>query len=275
LSDLRARSLSPKTVSLYVSTVIHLARYFGRSPAQLGKEDVRQWFWYLGTERKLQATTLRLHLAGLRAFYVGTLGRPEVVAGLRAPRVVEKPPVVPTAGEMSRLFAATRSRGHRMAMQICYGGGLRVSEVLALQTSDIDRAAMVLHVRCGKGGKARETILSEHMLRLLKAYWRATRPPGPWVFPSPSDRLKPVGKRALQSAVRRSAVQAGIVRKLTMHSLRHGFATRLLESGTDIRTIQVLLGHASLLTTQRYLTVLSVLLEKVVCPLDTLEPPVE
>lgn len=271
-SDMTIRMLSPRTIKTYVRAVQRFAVHFKRSPALLGETHVREWLCHLSVDLELGASTVKLHFFALRHFYTTTLLRPEVMGALRPPRVRSKLPVVPTAAEVSRLLAAVTSPVSAMALRVCYASGLRLSEVLALQPGDIDAGAMVLHVRRGKGAKPRLALLSPRLLAELREYWRAVRPSGPWLFPG-RDEGRPQSKRALQQAVKRAAAAAGIQRNVTPHSLRHAFATHLLDGGTDLRMIQALLGHSCLGTTGRYLHVATERMRRVTSPLDRLEQP--
>jgi site-specific recombinase XerD len=271
-SDLKLRMLAPRTIRTYVLIVQRFAEHHNQSPAVLGEEHVRQWLHHLLDELGLGPSTVKLHFYALKHFYATTMQTPEVMAALRPPRVRSKLPVVPTTGEVSLLLAAVTRPVAAMALRVCYASGLRLSEVLALQPHDIDSEAMVLHVRRGKGAKPRLTLLSPKLLAELRDYWRAVRPSGPWLFPG-RDPGRHLSKRALQNALERTVEATGIRRKATPHSLRHAFATHLLDEGTDLRMIQVLLGHASLGTTERYLHVTTERMKKVESPFDRLEQP--
>ncbi|MBW1879851.1 MAG: site-specific integrase [Deltaproteobacteria bacterium] len=269
-SDLRLRNLSPRTVDAYLSCARRFAAFHMRSPEELGEEQVRVFLRHIHVDLGLGPSSLKMHTAGLKFLYGVTLDRPDVTARIPYPRI---PPVrveVLTPEDVQRLLAATEAPLYRTLFATAYGGGLRIGEVVALQTVDVDAGRGLLHVRRGNGSKPRSVMLGQRLLECLRAYWRQTRPPGPWLFPG-RDATGPISVRAVQRRLKRVVRRAGIQRHVTMHTLRHSFATHLLEAGTDLRTLQVLLGHARLGTTSRYLHVESTRIVGTSSPLDALK----
>jgi len=270
IEDLKLRNLAPRTIQSYVSRVASFARHFGRSPEDLGRDDVRAYLLHLVREKHVCWSTYNQTVAGLRFLYEVTLGRQGVLVRIACPKQPKKLPVVLSLDEVARLFAAVVGLKHRAILMTAYAAGLRISEVVALRVDDIDSQRMVLRVRQGKGRRDRYVMLSPRLLALLRAYWKAARPTE-WLFPGDIP-----GRPLTASTVYRVCVQAardaGLGKHVTVHTLRHSFATHLLESGTDIRTIQVLLGHRNLKTTAVYTHVSPVAVEATRSPLDRLGP---
>jgi len=268
--DLRLRGYAPGTVDRYVNAAQRFADFFpGRAPGRLVRADVRRWVEHL--ERSgIGPQRLRAQFAALRFLYGKTLGRPEVVSFLSWPKERERLLVVLSPGEVSRLLESLETLKYRVLFTTVYATGLRISEACRLQTADVDAQRGVIHVRYGKGGKERLVTLSDKLLQTLRAYWRAERPPGPYLFVTASGR--PADANVARTALRRAAESAGISKRVTPHTLRHSFATHLLERGTDVRVIQVLLGHSSLRTTTRYARVSAQLIATTPSPLDLLPP---
>ena len=267
--DMSIRNLSLATQQSYVQVVSRYSQYFGScSPAGLTLEDARAYLVHLAG-RGLAWNTLNQTVAALRFFYGVTLGRDAVPAMIPYPRKRSGLPVVLSVSEVERFLAAVPDTLCRMAMVCAYATGLRVSEVVALKASDIDSPRMVIRVENGKGGKDRYVMLSEVLLSLLRKYWRDDRPRGGvWVFPGSGGRPLDVG--VLQAACRKARKDAGLGKRATFHTLRHCFATHLLEAGTDIRIIQELLGHSQLATTVRYTHVAVSTISRTISPLDRL-----
>ncbi len=251
--DLRIRNYSPRTVSIYVRWVEKFAQHFGRSPDQLGAEHIRDFQHYLCEVKQASPSAMNQAVAALRFFYGKTLERGIDFASIPYAKRPRKLPVVLSRGEVERVLAAVPNLKHRTALELIYATGLRLSEALALEARDIDSERMRIGVRSGKGGKDRYAILSPTLLVLLRAYWRAYEPKIV-LFPGcRSDRgMHPT---SIQKTMRLACLTAGVKKRATVHTLRHCFATHLLEGGTDIRTIQKLLGHTSLTTTSIYLHV--------------------
>jgi integrase/recombinase XerD len=265
--DLQLRNYAPRTVCVYVSAVARFARHFNRSPEQLGADHVRQYQLHLLAEK---ASWCRFNqtVSALRLLYALTLQRPDVVVKIPYGKKPKPLPCVLSTDEVARLFAAVANPRDLMIFQTTYAAGLRVSEVVRLRVADIDSSRMSLHVRAAKGRKDRFVPLSAVLLLRLRDYWREYRP-RLWLFPGgkPGGHLSAASvQRACQRAVR----ACGISKKASMPTLRHSYATHLLESGTDLACLQKLLGHNQLSTTLRYAHVSQSHLQRTVSPLDTL-----
>ena len=268
LEDLQIRHYSPTTIRLYLHSVAEFARHFGKSPDQLGPEHIRRYQLFLIKDRQVSQSTYVQMVCALRFLYTRTLDRAIAVERIPFPRRERKLPLILSREEVKALLEAARTLRHRALLAILYGAGLRVSEVTQLKVADLDARRHVLWVRQGKGRKDRQTLLSAKLLEPLRTYWRAERP-REWLFPS-ARRDRPISVKAVFLACRRAAQQAGISKPLSPHSFRHAFATHLLEAGTNLRTIQILLGHANLETTARYLQVADVAIRSTPSPLDSL-----
>jgi site-specific recombinase XerD len=264
-SDLRLARKSPRTAEQYLGCARRFVAFHHRSPVEMGEEEVRQYLHHLADVRKASVYTCKMALAAVKFLYNITLRRPEVVAGIPWPKVVDPLPVILDQSEIPPLMAAAPSPAIRVAMLLGYGAGLRVSEACKVCVDDIDRKRGVLLVH-GKGDKDRLTQLSPTLAAELRSYWAAVRPPRPWLLPSPrGDR--PIDDRVLQRGLKQAARAAHITKDITYHSLRHAFATHHLEAGVDARIIQVMLGHASIKTTTRYTQVRADLIAKLPDPL--------
>jgi site-specific recombinase XerD len=270
IEDMKLRNLAPRTIQVYVSRVASFARHFGRSPEVLGREEVRAYLLHLVHDKHVSWSTFNQTVAGLRFLYEVTLGRDGVLVHVACPKQPKKLPVVLSLEEVARLFAAIVGLKHRAILMTAYAAGLRISEVVALRVEDIDSQRMVLRIRQAKGRRDRYVMLSPRLLALLREYWKAARPTE-WLFPGDIP-----GRPLTASTVHRVCVQAardaGLGKHVTVHTLRHSFATHLLEAGTDIRTIQVLLGHRNLKTTAVYTHVSPLAVETTSSPLDRLGP---
>jgi integrase/recombinase XerD len=254
LEDMQVRNLSPHTQRAYIEQVARFARYFGRSPATLGPEDIRLYQIYLANERRLSPSSIQIAVAALRFLYGVTLKKEWAFAEvIPSPRAAAKLPVILSPDEVSRFLDLLDSVKHRAILTTCYGAGLRVSEAVRLKVSDIDSGRMVIRVAQGKGQKDRYVMLSPRLLDLLRRYWKAVRPRD-WLFPGDLPG-QPITRFAVACACEKARRRAGITKPVTPHSLRHAFAVHLLETGTDVRTIQLLLGHRNLTTTARYLRI--------------------
>jgi integrase/recombinase XerD len=265
IEDMTIRKLSPKTQQGYIRTIKNLAAFLGRSPDKASFEDVRGFQLHVaqsgGGTGALNAT-----VAALRFFFRVTLKRSAIIehtAFIHEPR---KLPVVLSPDEMARLLDAAPGLKYKAALSVAYGAGLRVSEVVALKISDIDSKRMVIRVEQGKGRKDRYVMLSPHLLELLRAWWKAARPQG-WLFPG-QNRVNPLTTRQLNRACHDAARMADIKKRVSLHTLRHSFATHLLEQNVDIRVIQVLLGHAKLDTTALYTRVATKTIREIMSPLE-------
>jgi site-specific recombinase XerD len=241
------------------------------SPAELGAAEVRTFLLHQIEVEQLAYASYRQVYAALKFLYGVTLGRPSEVSHIPCPkRQPNGLPKVLNIDELTAFFAALRKAKYRALFMTCYAAGLRLSEVCHLQVEDIDSKRMVLHVRSGKGGKERLTVLSPRLLEVLRAYWRLAKP-RVWLFPGATP-ARPVALDTARSVFHRARVEAGLPLGYTPHSLRHSFATHLLDAGTDLVLIQALLGHHSINTTSRYTHVSTARIQKVVSPLDRLPP---
>lgn len=268
LEDLQRRNYAESTQLSYIRHVAEFAKLFDRNPADLGPEEVKQFQLHLLQQKKVSWATYIQAMAALRFVYVKTLGQTFMADKIPYPRRPKQLPVVLSQQEITRLLDVARSLKHRALMMVLYGAGLRVSEACQLEPADIDSHRMVIHVRQGKGQKDRDVMLSAVLLDTLRQYWKAERP-APWLFPG-KDPAKPLTTKAVFLMVQKTGVRAKLAKAISPHTLRHSFATHLLESGTDLRTIQLLLGHADLSTTVIYLHVSQRHLQNTVSPLDAL-----
>jgi len=276
LEDLQIRHYAPTTIRIYLHAVTEFARHFGKPPDRLTAEHIRQYQLFLVKEKKVSRPTFIQVVCALRFFYTHTLNRKISMERIPFPRRERKLPLILSREEVKALLEAPGNLRHRTLLAILYGCGLRVSEVTQLKVSDIDSARNVVRVRHGKGCKDRQTLLPAKLLELLRCYWRKQRPTD-WLFPS-EDSTRPLSPKAVFLACRKAARKAGLAKPIHPHSLRHAFATHLLEAGVNLRTIQILLGHANLETTARYLHVADVAVRTTASPLDSLDldlvPPV-
>jgi site-specific recombinase XerD len=266
--DLKLKNYSAGTQSQYLKCCCSFVRYHMKSPEKLGEADIKEYLHRLlllgGSPEKL-----KMHVAGLKFLYGETLNRPEVVARIPWPKVAQKKPDILSGTEVARLLDAVTSLVPCVALMTAYGAGLRVSEVCRLRVEDIDGKRGLIHVRLGKGSKDRYVMLPERLYRALRGYWAKVRPKDGWLFPGKKKgtHLHPTAVRwALKEAVRATKLK----KRVTTHTLRHSFATHLLELGTDIRIIQALLGHESVRTTTGYTRVGAGLVGRVTSPLDVL-----
>jgi integrase/recombinase XerD len=268
IDEMELRNYSPKTIQCYVETVARFARYFNKSPDKLGPEEVRTYLLHLVQEKKRSWGTYKQALAALRYFYRWVVKGPEIVEDIRCPRPERRLPVVLSFEEVRRFFAAIPSFKHRMILMTAYSAGLRISEVVNLQVGDIDSRRMVIRVCQGKRKKDRYTILSPVLLTMLRHWWVAARPVS-YLFASRSPD-RPARVTTIQKACKEAQEKAGLDKTVRPHTLRHSFATHLLEAGTDLRVIQELLGHASVRTTAIYTHVSTKLIAQTKSPLDLL-----
>ncbi len=267
VDDMTIRNMSPNTKKIYVYAVAKFAAFHGRSPEVLTIEDVRDYRLHL-IARGLQPTSINPIMGALRFLYGVTLGRKEMVEEIPYARRADKLPPVLTGAEVVRFLKAIDDLKMRTLFTAIYAAGLRVSEAVALTAKDIDSARMVLVVRQGKGRRDRYVMLSEQLLTVLRAYWRKTRPQT-WLFPGP-DPSRPITVRTVQRACRDAVAAAGLDPSVTVHTLRHSFATHLLEQGVDIRVIQDLLGHRNITSTTRYARVAVNAIRQIQSPLERL-----
>ena len=269
IEDMKVRRLAEHTQQDYLRAVTRLARFLGRSPDTAGNEDLRRFQVHL-TETGAGIPLINSTVSALRFFFNVTADRPDTARHLTVVRQVRQPPVVLSPEEVARFLEAAPSVMYKAALGVAYGAGLRVSEVVALKVSDIDSDRMLLRVERGKGGKTRHAMLSPTLLELLRDWWRIGRPRA-WLFPG-RDPINPMTTRQLTRACHAAARKAGLDKRVSPHTLRHSFATHLLEQDIDIRVIQVLMGHAKLDTTALYTRVATNTIRAVVSPLDRLTP---
>jgi site-specific recombinase XerD len=270
IQDLELAGLVPKTRRAYVASIQDMSRYFRRSPEVLSQEDIRTWVEHLrgtgiGSDRQRQ------HYAALKFLYGKTLGAPEKVAFISWPKHPDRLPAVLSTEEVAGLLRCLTTLRMRVFFSTLYATGLRIKEGCLLQTSDINASRGVIHVREGKGRKDRLVTLSPRLLEILRSYWKEERPAAPWLFSTRTGGpLYPeIAREALQLAAR----EAGLDKRVTPHMLRHSYATHLLEAGTELRVLQVLLGHTQIATTTRYTRVSSRLVARTPSPLDLLPTP--
>jgi site-specific recombinase XerD len=249
--DLLVRGLSRLTQDAYIRAVVGLTHYYGRAPDTLSAEEVQAYLAALVTERGLAWSTLSVTVHALRFFYEVTLGRPRARFYIPTVKTPTKQPEILSRQEVARLVQAVPHRKHRVLLMTTYAAGLRVSEVIRLKVTDLDSERMTIRVTQGKGRKDRYTLLSERLLEELRGYWRLYRPPL-WLFPGRGGR-HPLARATAHRIYQVAKTRAGIHKSGGIHSLRHAFATPLLEAGIDLPTIQSLLGHNSIRTTSRYL----------------------
>ena len=268
IEDMTIRKFVAKTQHDYVQRVKDFASFLGRSPASASKEDIRRFQLHLASNGagtpKMNATA-----AALRFFFNVTLDRHELAAQASFVHEPRKLPVVLSPDEVRRMLEAAPGLKYKAALSIAYGAGLRVSEVVSLKVSDIDSERMLIRVEQGKGRKDRNAMLSPVLLELLREWWKVCRSRG-WLFPGGRNPVQPMTTRQLTRACHTAAQAAEIKKRVTPHTLRHSFATHLLEQGIDVRVIQVLLGHAKLDTTALYTCVATKTIREVVSPLDHL-----
>ena len=271
--DMQLRKLAPKTQTSYIRAVKKLADYLGHSPDTATAEDLRQFQLHL-TDKGTSRITINATITALRFFFEVTVGDKEVAGKLNTVPVPRRLPVVLSREEVARLLEATSNLKYKAAFSVAYGAGLRISEVVSLKISDIDSERMTLHVEQGKGRKDRYAMLSPVLLDILRRWWREGHGrglllDGGWLFPG-QNPVNPLSPRQLSRAIRAAAADAQIGKRVSMHLLRHSYATHLLEQKVDIRLIQVLLGHNQLETTRLYTQVATDVLHEVASPLESL-----
>ncbi len=268
IGDMQIRNLTPSTQDCYVRQVAGFARYFAKSPELLGPEEIRDYQLHLLRDREASSSLHIQVVAALRFIYRTTLRKSWPVEAIPYPKKPRKLPVVPGREEVAQFLGAARNLKHRAMLTSMYACGLRVSEVTHLRVQDIDSRCMILHVQQGKGRKDRVVSLPQRLLDLLREYWKEYRPED-WLFLG-NSKDRPIRAGSVRHACAKICRDSGLKKKLSPHSLRHAFATHLLEDGTDLRTVQLLLGHRSLNTTSRYTHVSTERLRAVRSPLDSL-----
>ena len=272
LDDMRVRNLAPQTQTSYLEHVARFARHFHTSPAALGPDDIRTYQVYLTTEKQLAPSTIVVSVAALRFLYTVTLKKDWTIdAVLPMPKRPQRLPVILSPDEVRQFLAEVARPNHRAILTSCYAAGLRISEAVRLQVADIDSQRQVLRVELGKGRRDRYVMLSPKLLAELRTWWRVARP-SHWLFPG-ARAHRHISTNAVAQACRHARWRSRIPKPITPHSLRHAFAVHLLEAGTDVRTIQMLLGHRSLATTARYLRLAATGVCRTTSPFDLLPQP--
>jgi len=269
IEDMTLRNFAPHTIQVYVERVATFARYYNVSPQDLGPEQIRAYLLYLVQERHVSWSYFNQARCALQFLYRVTLGKDWVVAAVACPKQQKKLPIILSLDELVRFFGAVTNLKHRAILMTTYAAGLRLSEVRHLRVDDIDSQRMVIRIRQAKGHKDRYVMLSPRLLAILRQYWKAVRPRH-YLFPG-ADPDRPINPRTVQEVCRAALRASGIKKEVSVHTLRHSFATHLLEAGTDLRTIQILLGHQNLGTTARYLHVSTAALKATHSPLDALD----
>jgi integrase/recombinase XerD len=273
IEDMTVRNFAPNTQESYLHQVSLFARHFGKSPQQLGPEEIRAYQIYLAQERNAAVGTRTVAVSALRFLYGVTLKRDWTVPLIPTPKKDHRLPVILSPEEILRLLQAAPSFPHHVIFSTMYGTGMRVSEAVHLRAADIDSQRMMIRIELSKGHKGRDVQLSPKLLELLRCYWRKVRP-GEWMFPGQIPN-QPLTREAVGDAVVQAGQRAGLKKHTTPHSLRHAYAVHLLEAGTDVRRIQLLLGHRSLSTTARYLRLATTTVCATTSPLDLLPLPVD
>lgn len=270
IDDLRLKNFSSKTIKVYVHAVAKFARHFGRSPDQLSQQDIRDYLVHL-MERGVARSTGVVVRNALRHLYTDTLGRPDYLEKLPRPKREQRLPVVLSRDEVQRLFATVTNLKQKALFMVAYDAGLRLSEIIHLRIEDIDSKRMVIRVRQGKGKKDRYARLTPGLLGLLREYWRAYRPES-LLFPGAQPN-KPYDLATPGQLLKKACRKAGITKRVSMHTLRHSFATHLLEAGTNLRVIQQLLGHERIQTTSLYTHISLEELREAPSTMDLLQDP--
>jgi integrase/recombinase XerD len=268
LDELQRRNYAQSTVEAYISALRDFARYFKRPPDQLGPEHIRQFQLHLIRDRKLAVNTVKQRMAAVQFFFIKTLKRAYLQEEFSYPKTPRRLPAVLSLEEVTRLIDCAANLKHRAMLMTLYSTGLRRAELVRLKVEDIDSQRMVIHVHQGKGGKDRDVPLSPKLLETLREYFRRTRPQT-YLFPHPGGDT-PLTSKAVWHACHDAVERAAIQKKISPHSLRHSYATHLLEAGADLRTIQLLLGHADIKHTIVYLHLSQKHLHAAANPLDSL-----
>lgn len=270
--DLKLRAYRAATEHEYLRCARAFVAHYMRPPSELGEREIRAYLLHLLVVKKVSAATEKVHLAAIKFLYCHTLDRPEEVVRIPWPRVPHPLPVVLSGTEVMQVLGAVESIKHRAILSAAYGAGLRIGEACALCVQDIDSRRMVIHIRDGKRGRDRYVMLGQRLLDLLRTYWKAEHPPAPYLFPGQKPGTT-ISANAVRQALYGAVRTAGLRKRVSPHTLRHGFATHLHESGTDLRTIQELLGHASIRTTARYTHISTRHIARTRSPLDLLGTP--
>jgi integrase/recombinase XerD len=272
LGELQRRNYSPTTIRYYLRVVENFARHFGKRPDRLTQDNIREYQVYLLQERKLQAGTVGLHIAALRFFFVKTLRRPYLQLDLPSPKRPKRLPTVLSQEEVARLMESANNLLDYAMLMTLYATGVRRAELSRLKVEDIDSQRMIVHIRQGKGNRDRDVPLTPRLLKTLREYWQWMKPKT-YLFPGMVNNWradKPLTPKCVWSAVQDAAKRAGITKRVSPHTLRHSWATHLLENGTDLRTIQMLMGHADLRATSVYLHLSRRHLQAVINPAEAI-----
>jgi integrase/recombinase XerD len=269
--DLLLKASSPHTPRAYLSCARHFTRHYLRSPEGMGEQEIRSFLLHLVRDCKASPATLSMDINALKVLSIVTLQRPEAVKGISHPKRPKTLPVILSPEEVLRILAAIRSLKYKAIMATAYAAGLRISAVCGLRRADIDSQRRRIQVRSGKGKKDRSVMLGENLLALLRQDCQEVRPPGEYLF-SGQKPQRPISTTAVRQVLRTVIRETGLTKRVTMHTLRHCFATPLLEAGTDIRILQALLGHGSIRATLRYTHITDRLVQKLVSPLDMIHP---
>lgn len=273
LEDLQLRNYSPNTIEAYIRCVASFAKHFGASPDHLGPEQIREYQLFLVQRKKVSWAVFNQTVCALRFFYHDTLHRNWMIEHIPYPRHEQKLPVVLSPAEVAALFRVTDNLKHRAILMTIYAAGLRVSEIVNLRVADIDSQRQMICVRQGKGRRDRQVMLSPRLLDVLRSYWKSYRPTA-WLFPG--ERLEsPITRESVWRICKQAAEAAHLSKSISPHTLRHCFATHLLEDAADLRRIQILLGHRNLKTTAKYLHVSNLAVRSTVSPLDRLSAPID
>lgn len=266
LEDMRLRNFSPHTQDNYIRAVAQLAKHFSRSPDTLGVEEVRQFLLHLVQERRVSWSTYNVTRAALQFFFRVTLGRDQEIDNLPYARRRKRDPVVLSQEELQRFFAVIRNPKHKAMLLTAYSAGLRVSELVSLRPEDIDSSRMLIRIQQGKGQKDRHVKLSKHLLEVLRDYYRTCRPQG-FLFPGEAPD-QPMTRKNVNLMIDALCKRANLTKKISPHTLRHSYATHMLDAGADLRTIQVLLGHRNIQSTAIYMHVSQARIDAAPSPLD-------
>lgn len=269
LEDMKLRGFSEHTQRCYLQYARLFVEHYRRSPSELGENEIRKFLVHLVDRRHTKPTTVRMYVASLKFLYAITLDRPEVVERIPWPKVPKKLPDILSGTEVDRVLASLRSIKHRAILMIAYGCGLRISEACSLHVTDVDSNRGFIHVRHGKGDKDRYVLLPQRLLFVLREYWKAKHPPRPYLFPGGKPGT-PITRGAVERVLQDAVQGLELKKRVTPHTLRHAFATHLLELGTNVRVVQELLGHGSARSTTRYTHVSRELVGRIKSPLDVL-----
>jgi site-specific recombinase XerD len=272
IDDMTVRNFAPNTIACYLKQVSYFAQHFGKSPDRLGLEEIRSYQIYLAKERKVGISSRTVAVSALRFLYHVTLKQDRIIEMIPFPKQEYRLPVILSPEEVMRLLQAAPSFSHQVIFSTLYGTGLRVSEALHLRVPDLDSQRMMIRIEQGKGHRDRYVPLSPKLLEVLRTYWRKQRPQ-PWLFPGQFPN-QPLRREAVRDAIARASERAGLKKQISPHSLRHAYAVHLLDAGTDLRKIQLLLGHRSLSTTARYLRLATTAVCATTSPLDLLPLPI-